>query len=124
MNNHKIDNTVAIQILEITALYKVAFNRLPDPDGLAYWLNDMANGQTLHQVANSFAVHLPQFGTGNINTIINQFSNNAFGHNASVDVLNHWGNMAYMAVPSFALVEQMALQLVGQPIDNWGSPVV
>lgn len=119
-----IISDTAKNALAITALYKVAFDRLPDLEGLNWWLNDMANGQSFTQVAHSFAPHLPVFGYGNTPAIIDQFSMNAFGHVASVDVQNHWQIMALNALPSYELVKSMALELLGQPIDSWAYPVL
>jgi len=118
-NKETLQNTIAI-----TALYKVAFNRLPDAEGLAWWLNDMANGQTFSQVAHSFAPHLPSFGYESMEKIIDTFSMNAFGREARDDVQNHWQIMAINAVPSYELVKSMALELVGQPLNSWAYPVV
>ena len=87
-------STTALHALQITALYKVAFNRLPDAEGLAWWMKDMANGQTLAQVANSFAPHIPAFGYANMEQTIDTFSMNAFGREARDDVQNHWQIMA------------------------------
>lgn len=116
--------TTAANAIAITALYKVAFNRLPDAEGLAWWLNDMEHGQSLHDVAHSFGPLLPKFGTGTVQNILNQFSNNAFGHDASPDVQNHWTSLAYMAVPSYEYVYEAALKLIGQPNDGWAVPVL
>lgn len=107
----------------ITAFYKVAFNKAPDAEGLAYWINDLNNGQTVHQVAHSFGAFLPQFLPNNITNVINEFSFNAYGHAARLDVQNHWTILAMDAVPSYALMEEMALTLVGQPTDFWANPV-
>lgn len=35
-------------------LYKAAFDRMPDKDGLGYWINDMDRGASLQDVAQSF----------------------------------------------------------------------
>ncbi len=113
-----------LQTKEITALYKVAFNRAPDAEGLAYWLNDMAHGQTLDQVAHSFSPYIPQFSLHTAASVIDQFSINAFAHIASNDVQNHWQILGLNAVPSYALVEEMALQICGQQLDAWASPVL
>ena len=39
----------------ITELYIGYYNRAPDPAGMSFWLNAMAAGATLTQVANAFA---------------------------------------------------------------------
>jgi len=121
MNTNTTNTTTTTQeaqnALLITALYEVAFNRLPDAEGLAWWMNDMNNGVSFHNVARQFAVHIPQFGYETTEAIVNKFSMNAFEHTASQDVINHWGVLAVNAVPSFYLAEQMALQLVGMKTD-------
>uniref|UniRef100_UPI003751E680 DUF4214 domain-containing protein n=1 Tax=Undibacterium sp. TaxID=1914977 RepID=UPI003751E680 len=60
------DMTVNLTIQELAAkspqanvqrlmeLYVAFFNRVPDADGLAYWIGDMNAGQTTDQIANSF----------------------------------------------------------------------
>ena len=37
-------------------LYKAAFDRTPDEEGLGYWINELDQGFALHQVANSFVI--------------------------------------------------------------------
>ena len=44
----------------ITFLYKIIFNRLPDPDGLNSWLTNMSAGMTKEEVVNNFG-HSTEF---------------------------------------------------------------
>jgi len=37
-------------------LYKAAFDRTPDEEGLGYWINELDQGFALHEVANSFVI--------------------------------------------------------------------
>jgi hypothetical protein len=37
-------------------LYKAAFDRTPDEEGLGYWINELDQGYALHEVANSFVI--------------------------------------------------------------------
>ena len=37
-------------------LYKAAFDRTPDEEGLGYWMNELDQGYALHEVANSFVI--------------------------------------------------------------------
>jgi hypothetical protein len=39
----------------VSEVYIGYYNRSPDPTGMSFWLNSMANGATLTQVANAFA---------------------------------------------------------------------
>jgi len=114
----------AANAIAVTALYKVAFNRLPDAEGLAYWLNQMDNGNTLRDVARGFSTHLPQFGTGKVASTVDALVMNATGHAASAPAVEHWGILAINAVPSYELAYELTLQLVGQPLDPWAVPLV
>lgn len=115
----------ASNAIAVTALYKVAFDRLPDADGLAYWLNSMENGQTLRDVARGFSTHLPQFSSAtSTQSIVDMFMQNALDHNASADTVNHWGILAVNAVPSYELAYELTLKLTGQPTDPWAGALV
>jgi hypothetical protein len=41
-------------VTRLTELYVAFFNRVPDADGLAYWIGQMGAGQGINQVADSF----------------------------------------------------------------------
>jgi len=108
--------------LAITVLYDIYFNRLPDAEGLAWWMNDMDNGATLRQVAQNIAIggNVPNFGqNGQTDTVIDLFYNNLVNHNANTDVHNHWNILALNAVPSNELAYQMSLEMIGLPKDSW-----
>lgn len=119
-----LNTATATNALILTAMYQVAFDRLPDVDGFTYWMNDLANGHTIHDVARSFGTHIPQFAQNTVDNTINFFFNNAVGHDASANTLNHWEILAINAVPSYALMEQLSLQLVGQPTEAWAGSLV
>lgn len=44
-------------------LYIAFFNRVPDADGLSYWINQFKNGQGIDQIANSFYTAAIQYTT-------------------------------------------------------------
>lgn len=41
-------------IQHLTELYVAFFNRVPDADGLAYWIDQLSGGQSIDQIAESF----------------------------------------------------------------------
>jgi hypothetical protein len=41
-------------VTRLTELYVAFFNRVPDADGLAYWIGQMGAGQSINQIADSF----------------------------------------------------------------------
>lgn len=108
----------------LNKMYDVAFNKIPDAEGFAYWMNEMNNGKTIHDVAAMWQPFLPQFTQSTTHNVIDLFANNAFDHNATQDVHNHWGILAIHAVPSFELVYEMSVALVGQSTHDWANPVL
>jgi hypothetical protein len=42
------------EVERLTELYVAFFNRVPDADGLAYWIDRMSGGMTINQIAESF----------------------------------------------------------------------
>jgi hypothetical protein len=113
-----------LNALFVTALYDVAFDRVPDAEGFAWWMKDLDNGQSFADVAASFSPHIPAFTYATTESTIDMFSMNAFNHEASDDVQNHWQVMAVNAVPSHALLLETALYVIGQPLDSWAYPIV
>ena len=108
-----INTTTATNAVILTAMYEVAFDRLPDVEGFNYWMNEMANGKTAHDVAKAWQVHLPMFSQDATPSIIDTFVMNGYEHNASQDVINHWSKLALSAVPSYELMYDAAVKLVG-----------
>ena len=43
-----------VDVQHIEELYVAFFNRVPDADGLSYWINQMSAGQTINQIADAF----------------------------------------------------------------------
>ena len=105
--------------LIVTQMYEVALNRLPDAEGLAWWLNDLDNGQTLQQVAHNICTNIEQFSYGRVDDIVNMLYQNKFGHDANPVTVNHWEILAINAVPVEALVHQMSIGIVGLPTESW-----
>ena len=118
-SENKMTTKQAQDMLVITEMYNIAFNKLPDAEGLAYWMNDIANGHSLHDVARSIGTHLQPFSFEGTQNVIDTFYMNAIDKHATVDVQNHWGVLALNAVPSYELMYEMALALTGQPTDSW-----
>ncbi len=107
------DKTVNLTIQSIAAaapqadvhrleeLYVAFFNRVPDADGLAYWLGQMNAGQSLNQIAEAFYNAGVQYSslTGFSATMSNEdFVNviyrNVLGRNEGADTegLNYWSS--------------------------------
>ena len=49
-----IKQVSADDLRSVIELYIAFFNRVPDADGLAYWLSELRSGKSLDQIANSF----------------------------------------------------------------------
>lgn len=85
-------------VQRLIELYVAFFNRVPDADGLAYWIGDMNGGHTTDQIANSFynaGVQYPAL-TGFSSTMshadfINTIYRNVLGRNDGADA----GGLAY-----------------------------
>jgi hypothetical protein len=41
-------------VIRLVELYTAFFNRIPDADGMSYWIDAMKSGQSINQVAESF----------------------------------------------------------------------
>ena len=76
-------------------LYNASFKRLPDPDGLAYWIDNFSSGRnTIRVVASSFlgsAEFAERYG-GNVSdsTYVNTLYKNVLGRDADTGGLNYW----------------------------------
>ena len=112
-----INNTTATNAVILTAMYEVAFNREPDVEGFQYWMNEMANGKTAHDVAKAWQVHLPVISLNNYEDVVDTFVYNGYEHHANQPTINYWGVLAINAVPSYELVYDAAVQLVGMQND-------
>ena len=76
-------------------LYNASFKRLPDPDGLRYWISNFTSGKDDERaVASSFLVSTEfqeRYGA-NIthSTYVNTLYKNVLGRDADTDGLNYW----------------------------------
>lgn len=74
-------------------LYKAAFDRTPDNNGLKYWINDLDNGANIQQVAKGF-VDSAEFKTLNPansqQSIINNYYKNVLHREADAGGLKYW----------------------------------
>ncbi|MBI5922771.1 MAG: DUF4214 domain-containing protein [Betaproteobacteria bacterium] len=86
-------------VQRLTELYVAFFNRVPDADGLSYWIDEMNSGQTINQIAESFYNAGVQYSsrTGFSSTMTNQdFINvvykNVLGRTSGADQggLDYW----------------------------------
>jgi hypothetical protein len=113
-NTQTINDTTAKNAAFLTAMYDVAFNRVPDAEGFQYWMNLMANGMTSHDIAYIWQSYIPAFTLDTTDNIIDTFSLNGYNHVASQNVHDHWGVLALNAIPSYELLYDMSVKLVGQ----------
>lgn len=119
-SENTINNTTAKNAVFLTAMYEVAFDRLPDAEGFEYWMNLMANGKSTHDIAVIWQNYIPAFNYQNTATVINTFVQNGYEHSASTEVLNHWGVLAINAVPSYELLYDASVKLVGMQNEYHG----
>ena len=76
-------------------LYNASFKRLPDPDGLAYWIDNFSSGRnTIRVVASSFlgsAEFKQRYGEDvTDSTYVNTLYKNVLGRDADTGGLNYW----------------------------------
>ncbi|MFA7281279.1 MAG: DUF4214 domain-containing protein, partial [Sterolibacterium sp.] len=50
----KVAATLPADVQSLTELYVAFFNRVPDADGLSYWIDQKAEGQSIGQIAETF----------------------------------------------------------------------
>jgi cyclophilin family peptidyl-prolyl cis-trans isomerase len=102
LNVANIANTISSADLKrIVELYIAFFNRVPDADGMVYWIGQFKSGQTFNQLANTFygIAISPDFTalTGYKSTMtsgdfVNIIYNNVLGHPAEAEGYNYWTN--------------------------------
>ena len=76
-------------------LYNASFKRLPDPDGLKYWIDNFSSGRnTIRVVASSFlesAEFKQRYGEDvSDSTFVNTLYKNVLGRDADASGLNYW----------------------------------
>ena len=76
-------------------LYNAAFKRLPDPDGLKYWIGKYSSGENDERaVASSFlasAEFAQRYGSNvSDSTYVNTLYKNVLGRDAETSGLNYW----------------------------------
>ncbi|HTH79840.1 MAG TPA: DUF4214 domain-containing protein [Ramlibacter sp.] len=115
----------------ITELYVAFFNRVPDADGLSYWIDQFKNGMTLSQMCDNFYAAAVFYSnlTGYSSTMSNAdfitvIYKNVLGR-TSVDAsgMNYWSNaLATGAATRGTLVESIlssAHTFKGDPTWGW-----
>ena len=50
----KVASAQPADVIRLVELYTAFFNRIPDADGMSYWIDAMKSGQSINQVAESF----------------------------------------------------------------------
>lgn len=79
---------------QVSQLYVAMFGRAPDGEGMGFWTQQMANGQSMTSVANTMYAtsparsFYPDFLTNS--EIIGRFYTNVLGRTADTDGLNYW----------------------------------
>lgn len=108
----------ANQLRSIIDLYVAFFNRVPDADGLAYWLQQLKAGMSLEQISNSFysAAIFYSTQTGYSSTMTNQefvkiIYKNVLGRSGSFapsdDEVNYWSGELQRGVSKGSMIQAM-----------------
>jgi len=106
----------ASSLTRIEELYVAFFNRVPDADGLAYWVGQFKGGQTINQIAASFYAvgvqyaSLTGFSSSMTNTnFINLVYKNVLGRKDGADPggLDYWNVQLSAGVARGQLVSTM-----------------
>lgn len=126
-----LNQVSAADLRSVIELYIAFFNRVPDADGLAYWLGELRGGKSLDQIANSF-YHAAIFfsaQTGytaemNNHDFVKIIYRNVLGRSASKaptnDEVNYWANELLRGVSKGSMIRSMlnsARTFVNDP--NW-----
>lgn len=95
-SSHTYEDNIAS---EIGRLYLSVFDRLPDKDGLDYWINDYHKGNTISDIANSFILSeefTSLYGNAVSNeAYINLLYNNVLYRDADSLGVDYWLNDMY-----------------------------
>jgi hypothetical protein len=91
-------------------IYKAAFDRAPDAEGLGFWIDTLDRGQTLAQVASGFLSspeYIDSYGAGiSDKAFINHLYHNVLHRDADADGASYWdGRIANGASRAQVLVE-------------------
>nr|WP_019367391.1 DUF4214 domain-containing protein [Pseudomonas luteola] len=75
-------------------LYETLLDRAPDIDGAKYWLNDIDQGQSIHDLAASFIAsnEFQNLGTISNEAFIEQVYQNGLGRSAEAEGVAYWLN--------------------------------
>ena len=99
--HEKAATVASADVTSIEELYVAFFNRIPDADGLSYWIYQLKDGQTINQIAESFysaGVQNPSL-TGYSSTMsnddfVNVLYKNVLGRTSGAEAegLAYWSN--------------------------------
>ena len=91
-NKSAVSNIASSDLQQLQELYVAFFNRVPDADGLEYWIGQFNSGQSINQIAESFYnsgiafSELTGISAGMTNTsFINVVYNNVLGRSSGAD---------------------------------------
>lgn len=83
-----------MQLGQLAEMYVAYFNRAPDAEGLIYWADKLAEGQTLEQIAEYFfdqdETRSIYTDPSDIDTFINSVYNNVLGRAPDVSGFSYW----------------------------------
>jgi len=93
VNRFRESEEMEVKVIPIIRLYFAYFNRLPDLDGLKYWINLMFFGSDLNTISEQFATSSEfqnQYGQLDDEGFIQLVYQNIFGRAADSEGLNFW----------------------------------
>lgn len=108
----------ANQLRSIIDLYVAFFNRVPDADGLAYWLQQLKTGLSFDQISNSFYSAAVRYSaqTGYSSSMTNQefvkvIYKNVLGRSGSLapsdEEVNYWAGELQRGVTKGSMIQAM-----------------
>ncbi|MBC3807157.1 DUF4214 domain-containing protein [Undibacterium seohonense] len=126
-----LNQVSAADLRSVIELYIAFFNRVPDADGLAYWLGELRDGKTLDQIANSFYQAAIYFSAQTSYTadmsnqdFVKIIYRNVLGRSASKaptdEEVNYWANELSRGISKGSMIRSMlnsARTFVNDP--NW-----
>ena len=95
--------------IEINRLYKGILGRAPEPEGLAYWTNEMNKGLTLNKIAEYF-ISSPEYKltTGEPETFVTALYNNVLKRDPDAQGFKYWMDIWSADANSFEAAGRIA----------------
>jgi hypothetical protein len=95
VNNFVFSDEFQSRVAPVSRLYLAYFLRLPDTDGLSYWINNKLNGMSLNDISDQFASvqeFSDKYGSLNNSGFINLVYNNVLSRNPDSEGVTYWNN--------------------------------